>query len=131
MLRNPFRDLDQKKLRRSSDALKTQNDYYKIVNKRIGVFALVIILVFSIVVVRLAFLQIRGEETYTAKLESYTSKKQTDMTPRGMIYDRNGKVVAGTVSALNITYFPPKNTTSDEQWELAQKFAKQFKNEET
>ena len=72
LLRNPFRDLDQKKLRRSSDALKTQNDYYKIVNKRIGVFALVIILVFSVVVVRLAFLQIRGEETYIAKLESYT-----------------------------------------------------------
>lgn len=127
LLRNPFRDLDQKKLRHSSDALKTQNDYYKIVNKRIGVFALVIILVFSMVVVRLAFLQIRGEETYTAKLESYTSKKQTDMTPRGMIYDRNGKVVADTVSALNITYFPPKNTSSEEQWELAQKFSKQFK----
>ena len=29
MIRNPFRDLDQKKLSRSSDVLKTQNDYFR------------------------------------------------------------------------------------------------------
>lgn len=126
MIRNPFRNLDQKKLRHSSDALKTQNDYFKIVNKRIGVFAVVICLVFAIVVVRLAFLQIRGQEEYTNKLISYTSKTQTDQTPRGEIYDRTGKVVAQTVSALNITYFPTENATSKSKWELAQKFAKQF-----
>lgn len=127
MIRNPFRNLDQKKLRHSSDALKTQNDYFKIVNKRIGVFAVVICLVFAVVVVRLAFLQIRGQEEYNDKLISYTSKTQTDQTPRGEIYDRTGKAVAQTVSALNITYFPTENATTAGKWELAQKFAKQFK----
>lgn len=126
LFRNPFRNLDQKKLRRSSDALKTQNDYFKIVNKRIMIFAVIICIIFSMAVVRLAFLQIRGQDEYAAKLESYTSKKQQDQTPRGEIYDRSGNVVAKTVSALNITYFPPQNISDQEEWKLAQKFAKQF-----
>ncbi len=41
--------------------------------------------------------------------------------------DRNGKVIAKTVSSHNIVYFPPKDTTSEEQWKLAQTFAKDFK----
>lgn len=126
MIRNPFRNLDHKKLSRSSEALKTQNDYHKIVNKRIVIFGIIIALIFSMVAVRLAFLQIREQDSYTAKLESYSSKKQTDLTPRGIIYDRNGTTVADTVSALNITYYPVKGTTAAEKWELAQKFSKQF-----
>lgn len=127
MIRNPFRDLDQKKLSRSSDVLKTQNDYFKIVNRRIFIFGIIICLIFSIVSVRLVFLQIRSQEDYAAKLENYSSQKQTDSTARGEMVDRNGKVVAKTVSSHNIVYFPPKDTTSEEQWKLAQTFAKDFK----
>ena len=126
MIRNPFRNLDQKKLSRSSEALKTQNDYFKIVNKRIMILGIVIALIFSMVAVRLAFIQIRNTDSYTTKLESYSSKKQTSLTPRGEIYDRNGKVIAETVSAINITYYPVKGATSNDKWELAQKFSKQF-----
>ena len=122
MIRNPFRDLDQKKLSRSSDVLKTQNDYFKIVNRRIFIFG-----IFAVVSVRLVFLQIRNQEDYAAKLENYSSQKQTDSTARGEMVDRNGKVIAKTVSSHNIVYFPPKDTTSEEQWELAQTFAKDFK----
>lgn len=127
MIRNPFRDLDQKKLSRSSDVLKTQNDYFKIVNRRIFIFGIIICLIFAVVSVRLVFLQIRNQEDYAAKLENYSSQKQTDSTVRGEMVDRNGKVIAKTVSSHNIVYFPPKDTTSEEQWELAQTFAKDFK----
>lgn len=127
MIRNPFRDLDQKKLSRSSDVLKTQNDYFKIVNRRIFIFGIINCLIFSVVSVRLVFLQIRSQEDYAAKLENYSSQKQTDSTARGEMVDRNGKVVAKTVSSHNIVYFPPKDTTSEEQWKLAQTFAKDFK----
>lgn len=78
MIRNPFRDLDQKKLSRSSDVLKTQNDYFKIVNRRIFIFGIIICLIFAVVSVRLVFLQIRNQEDYAAKLENYSSQKQTD-----------------------------------------------------
>lgn len=127
MIRNPFRDLDQKKLSRSSDVLKTQNDYFKIVNRRIFIFGIIICLIFAVVSVRLVFLQIRNQEDYAAKLENYSSQKQTDSTARGEMLDRNGKVIAKTVSSHNIVYFPPKDTTSEEQWKLAQTFAKDFK----
>ena len=50
MLRNPFRDLDQKQLSRSSDILKSQNDYFKIVNKRIFIFSLIIVILFSCII---------------------------------------------------------------------------------
>ncbi|MCR0541168.1 penicillin-binding protein 2 [[Clostridium] innocuum] len=127
MIRNPFRDLDQKKLSRSSDVLKTQNDYFKIVNRRIFIFGIIICLIFAVVSVRLVFLQIRNQGDYAAKLENYSSQKQTDSTARGEMVDRNGKVIAKTVSSHNIVYFPPKDTTSEEQWKLAQTFAKDFK----
>lgn len=127
MIRNPFRDLDQKKLSRSSDVLKTQNDYFKIVNRRIFIFGIIICLIFAVVSVRLVFLQIRNQDDYAAKLENYSSQKQTDSTARGEMVDRNGKVIAKTVSSHNIVYFPPKDTTSEEQWKLAQTFAKDFK----
>lgn len=126
MIRNPFRDIDAKNLRRSSDLLKKQNDYQKIVNKRLNVLTLVTILLFTAIAGRLIDIQIRQKDAYTTKLASYTSKKQTTSTPRGQFIDRNGLVAVGTVSAMNITYFAPENTTSDEQWELAMKFAKQF-----
>lgn len=127
MLRNPFRNLDQKKLSRSSDVLKTQNDYFKIVNRRIFIFGIVICVIFAVISLRLMYLQIRSQEEYSAKLENYSSQKQMDSTARGEILDRNGKVIAKTVSSHNIVYFPPKDTTSEEQWELAQLFAKDFK----
>ncbi|MEG1475364.1 MAG: penicillin-binding protein 2 [Longicatena sp.] len=126
MLRNPFRNLDQKKLRRSSDVLQSQNDYQKIVNKRIFIFSLFIVGVFSIIALRLVFIQIYDNESYKIKLENYSSQKQVDATSRGQMIDRNGKVLAKTAAAHNIIYFPPKGVSSKEQWELAQKFAKRF-----
>lgn len=127
MLRNPFRSLDHKKLRHSSDALKAQNDYYKIVNRRILMFTILIAAVFGVIAVRLVFVQIYDQESYKTKLENYSSQKETESTSRGEMIDRYGNVVAKTVSSHNITYFPPKGATSKEQWALAQKFAKQFK----
>lgn len=126
MLRNPFRNLDHKKLSRSSDALKAQNDYMKIVNRRIFVFGVIVVLIFCIIATRLIFIQVREKDNYTAKLENYSSQKQTDSTSRGEMLDRNGKVLAKTTAAHNIIYFPPKDVTSEEQWKLAQKFAKDF-----
>ena len=126
MFHNPFRNLDRKKLSRSSDLLKAQNDYFKIVNKRIVIFTFIIVILFSCIAIRLLFIQIRDYDEYTEKLASYSSKQQRSTTPRGLMYDRNGKAVANTVSSHNITYYPQEGITTDEKWELAKKFAKQF-----
>lgn len=126
MLRNPFRDIDAKNLRRSSDVLKKQNDYYKIVNKRLTILMIVIVLLFAGISVRLMDVQIRQKDAYTTKLAAASLKKQVTPTPRGQMVDRKGVAVATTVSAMNIIYNAPSNVTAEEQWELAQKFAQQF-----
>lgn len=126
MLRNPFRDMDAKNLRRSSDVLKKPNNYQKIVNKRLSITALIIVLIFVVIAGRLVDIQIRQKEEYATKLESYSLKKQEVSTPRGQIKDRNGVEVVKTVNSMNITYYPTKDITVSEQWELAEKFAKQF-----
>lgn len=126
MLRNPFRDMDAKHLRHSSDLLKKQNDYQKIVNKRLAIVAVVIVLLFVGIAARLVDIQVRKKDEYATKLDIYSMKKQVISTPRGQMIDRNGKQVVKTVSSMNITYFPTENITAKEQWELAVKFAEQF-----
>lgn len=126
MIRNPFRDLDQRKLRRSSELLQTQNDYYKIVNHRIYVFSAFIIILFLIITFRLLFLQVREQGVYEEKLAAVTSKKQRYQTPRGEMYDREGKLVVKTASAHNIVYVPKDDITQDEQWKIAHQFVDQF-----
>lgn len=127
VLRNPFRDMDAKNLRRSSDLLKKQNDYQKIVNKRLNIAAIVTVLLFMVIAVRLIDIQVRQQDDYTTKLESYSMKKQVTSTPRGQMLDRNGNLIVKTVNSMNITYYPTEHATVDEQWELAMQFAKQFK----
>lgn len=126
MIRNPFHKLDQRKLRRSSDVLKTHNDYYKIVNQRVFYLCLIIVAIFGVICLRLFYLQIKEQDSYAIKLESYSSKKQSSSTPRGEIFDRNNKVVAQTLTSHDITYFPVKDVTSAQQWELAKRFSIQF-----
>ena len=126
MFRNPFREWDQEKLKRSSDVLQTQNNYLKIVNHRIVLLSIVIVSVFLIVVLRLFYLQVQEHENYKIKLENYSSQQQRTLVARGAMYDRNGNVVVESVSSLNITYFPPEGTNNEEKWELAKKFAKTF-----
>lgn len=126
MLRNPFRDMDAKHMRRSSDLLKKQNDYQKIVNKRLTIVAVITVLLFVGIAGRLIDIQVRQKDEYATKLDIYSLKKQIISTPRGQMIDRNGKQVVKTVSSMNITYYPTENATAKEQWELAMKFAKQF-----
>ena len=126
MFRNPFREWDQEKLKRSSDVLQTQNNYLKIVNNRIMLLCIVIISVFLVVVLRLFYIQVKEHENYKIKLANYSSQEQRTLVARGAMYDRNGKVVVESASSLNITYFPPKDTNAEEKWELAKKFSETF-----
>ncbi len=126
MIRNPFRELDAKNMLHSSDLLKKQNDYQKIVNKRLNITTAIIVFVFICISARLIDIQVRQKDDYANKLENYTLKKQVISTPRGQMLDRNHKLVAQTVSSMSIVYYPTEDISADEQWKLAEKFAKQF-----
>ena len=129
MLKNPFRELDNKIRKNSSDLLRKSADYNKTVNQRVRVTIMVVFCVFVAIFIKLVDIQIIENENYTMKLEAYTKKQQVVTPPRGEIVDRNGKVVVTNTESLNITYYPPNNISSysERKWQLAQSFAVTFK----
>ena len=126
MIPNPFRKFDLDKMRRSSDQLNHTMDFASVVSKRLMVFAVVICVLFGAVFLRLFQIQVLSHEEYTAKTESYNTVTQSSSTPRGEIYDRNGKVIAKTVVSHNIIYTQPESITTQEKWDLAKQFASTF-----
>ena len=126
MIQNPFRKFDLDKMKRSSDQLNQTMDFSTEVSKRLIVFAVIICILFSAVFVRLFQIQILDHDAYTIKMENFNTTTQSSSTPRGQIYDRNGKVIAATVVSHNIIYTQPEEITTTERWELAIEFAKAF-----
>ncbi len=128
MLKNPFREIDQKNRKNSSDLLKKQFDFFKIVNQRANIVIACIAVCFLILGMRLTYIQIFENESYTMKLEAYTRKNQVVTPPRGEMYDRNGNLLVGNDDVLNITYYPPNyvDSYSEEKWQLAYDFAVEF-----
>ncbi len=126
MFRNPFQKLDHEEMRRSSDVLKKPKDMNKVINQRVRIGGLVILIIFGCISFRLVNLQYRENDEYKVKLDNYASRKQTSSTPRGVMYDANGKIIANTIQSMNITYYPNEDVSNDEEWELAIQFTKQF-----
>ncbi len=62
----------------------------------------IIITFFSIVIARLAYLQLAKGNEYLAFSDQYTIKEIPIRAPRGVIYDRKGKVLATTRPAVNL-----------------------------
>ncbi|MEH7441351.1 penicillin-binding protein 2 [Bacillus sp. JJ1122] len=85
-----------------------------------GLFFMVFVL-FSVLILRLGFIQIIKGEAYSAQA------KETDVTavsysvPRGRIYDTNNKLVVYNIPEKAIVYTPPKYPQPGELLELAKK----------
>lgn len=128
MLKNPFKEIDQKNRKNSSDLLKKQTDFFKLVNQRAHIMIISIGVAFLVLALRLTYIQLVQNENYIEKLEAYTQKNQVIQPPRGEMYDRNGNLVVANDDVLNITYYPPKNVDSydEEKWALAYEFAYLF-----
>lgn len=128
MIRNPFKELDANIRKRSSDLLKTGFNFNKVVNARAKIFITGVFACFLVIAARLIFIQYFSSDEYEAKLAAFTQKNQVSTPPRGIIMDRNGKVIVDNEAVVTITYYPQKNLNSysDDKWELAYRFAKQF-----
>ena len=129
MLKNPFREIDNKNRKNDSDLLKKTADFNKIVNQRMKVMIIIVVLCFFIAIgVKLFNVQILENEDYIVKLEAFTRKQQVVTPPRGEMVDRNGNVLVSNKESLNITYYPPSNVSSysESKWALAKQFAQVF-----
>jgi penicillin-binding protein 2 len=79
--------------------------------RRIVAAFVVIILLSAALVVRLVYLQIVGHEHY-ASMAKENSVKLVPLVPtRGIIYDRNGKILADNTPSYSLTLFPNKLPT--------------------
>ncbi|HWQ83021.1 MAG TPA: hypothetical protein VN363_00550, partial [Anaerolineales bacterium] len=70
--------------------------------KRITAFWIVVLAVFAIYTFRLFSLQILNGETYLARAEDNRSTTINLPTLRGIIYDRNGTILARNIASYNI-----------------------------
>lgn len=73
---------------------------------RFVAFGLVTVLVFSVLTVRLGYLQITNGRTYAAKAEANSTVIVSTPAPRGLIYDREGRVLATNVASYTVKITP-------------------------
>ena len=75
---------------------------------RLGVILVLVCLTFGIVISRLVHIQVFRSDAYSAVVDKQSSGKHAIKASRGVIYDRNGMVVASNV-ILNSLYAYPTN----------------------
>lgn len=128
MFKNPFREIDIKNRKNSSDLLKQVTNFNKVVNQRVSHLMMIVLCIFIVISSKLAYVQLFQQEDYLAKLEAFTKKQQVITPPRGEMFDRNGNLLVANEECLNITYYPPNNVSSysSSKWRLAYEFANRF-----
>ncbi len=103
---------------------KKNIDYDKITNKRFTLFLGIILIVFSVILVKMIDCMIIKEKVYTDKLASLTyATVLGTSSPRGRIYDRNLNILVDNKSLKTITYKKEKGVSNEEMIEVAYKVA--------
>ncbi len=78
------------------------------VRRRIAIFFFLIAAAVTLLIGRLAWLQIvRSEELYAAAWEQW-NRSVPARSPRGSIYDRAGRILAGSITVDTVTAIPPQ-----------------------
>ena len=89
------------------------------ITKRIYLIFAVIVVLFSIIVLRLAQMQILNKSFYDTKLNSSTTYKVTSSSPRGQIFDAAGNLLVSN-NVKQVVAFTRSNTiTAEEMKKLA------------
>lgn len=81
--------------------------------KKIFVLALLLILVFFILIVRLGYLMIAKSDYYLKKAEALHARERSIKAKRGVIYDRNGVELAGNKPVCSISVIHSQITNED------------------
>lgn len=106
---------------------KKRNNYRylkDIIEKRYMFLIVVIILLFSIIGIRLFYLQIVKNDLYSERLVNATSLTiESTSVPRGRIYDRNYNIIVDNQAIKTIYYKKEKGVSRAEEIELAYKVA--------
>ena len=94
---------------------------------RMNVLFFSIFMLFSILILRLGYMQIVKGNDYVRALQQTEEITVNTSVPRGRIYDRQGRVLVDNKPKNAITYTKLQSTTSDEMLSTARKLAKLIK----
>ena len=91
--------------------------------KRIYLIFSVIVVLFSIIILRLAQMQILNKSFYDEKLNSSTTYTVTTSNPRGEIYDAAGNLLVSNTVKQVVAFTRSNTITAEEMKELAAKLS--------
>lgn len=94
---------------------------------RMNILFFSIFVLFSILILRLGYMQIVKGSDYVRALQQTEEVTVNTSVPRGRIYDRQGRVLVDNKPKNAITYTKLQSTTSDEMLSTARKLAKLIK----
>ena len=99
---------------------KKRINYEVIINRRFVLFLLIILVLFSVIMVKFTSVMLINNKKYEKELSvlNYSEVYGTS-SPRGRIYDRNYNIIVDNKSLKTITYQKDKKTSSKEMIETA------------
>ena len=104
---------------------KKHNSINKIIKKRFFIYIFLIIFLFGIILYKSFDVMIINHDNYVDKLNKLNNKfVYGDSTPRGRIFDRNGKIIVDNKARRIITFDKKKNITNKEMVKLSLKVSK-------
>lgn len=92
---------------------------------RLNVLFLVVFILFSVLILQLGVVQILNGEEARQRVNETENTTASIAVPRGIMYDKFGKIILDNEPERSITYTPPKNgDSSKKRLEIAEKLAK-------
>ena len=102
----------------SSDPLSPEGDERRAVREKIFYFGLLVVLLFGILTIQLARLQLVNGDEYRARAETNRLRQEPILPTRGLIYDSNGQPLvenrAAFAAAVVAADIPDVDTSGDE-----------------
>lgn len=90
---------------------------------RLNIIFFSVFILFTILILRLGFLQIVLGEDYKRELERHEEVPINSSVPRGKIFDSNGRLIVGNTPLKAITYTRENSTKQEEMLKIAEKLS--------
>lgn len=113
-----------KKYKKIYNVASKKRNIKDIIEKRYIIMIIIICIVMIVLGLNLFFIQVIKHDFYVNKVEQLNRNIVfSNSTPRGRIYDRNGKIIVDNESVKVIYYEKPNGVTTKEEIEVAYKVA--------
>lgn len=113
-----------KKYKKIYNVTSKKRNIKDIIEKRYIIMIIIICIVMIVLGLNLFFIQVIKHDFYVNKVEQLNRNVIfSNSTPRGRIYDRNGKIIVDNESVKVIYYEKPNGVTTKEEIEIAYKVA--------